>query len=88
LKICFIDLTSQILYINTTDQGSECQGGDSCCTPDNKCEEDEGDCDADTDCVEGLKCGNRNCIQKSGLQWDSTDDCCYVPDDNEDKHCT
>ena len=67
--------------MNTTGQ---CHGGDSCCTPDNQCEEDEGDCNSDDDCIEELKCGNQNCIQKSGF---GTYDCCYVPDDNEDKAC-
>ena len=45
----------------------------------NKCRENEGDCDSDEDCLQGLKCGVDNCKQKSGLEWDSTDDCCYKP---------
>ena len=57
-----------------------CQGGDSCCTPDNKCDIDEGDCDNDADCKEGLKCGKTfNCSLKKGFDWDDTDSCCYDP---------
>ena len=60
---------------------SGCTGGDSCCTMDNKCNEGEGDCDVDSDCLDGLKCDNslNNCATTSGLEWDSTDDCCYRP---------
>ena len=50
-----------------------CIGGDDCCTPSNKCGEDEGDCDSDNDCQGGLKCGTNNC------QWGDWDDCCYKP---------
>ena len=56
-----------------------CTGGKTCCTPTNLCDVDEGDCDSDSDCKEGLKCGSRNCKTKSGLQWDVKDDCCYEP---------
>ena len=58
---------------------TECTGGHSCCTTTNKCGKDEGDCDNDSDCKEGLKCGRKNCSQKYGLQWDRFDDCCYKP---------
>lgn len=56
-----------------------CYGGDSCCTTENPCEEDRGDCDVDSDCKIGLRCGENNCKRKTGLQWDVTDDCCYSP---------
>ena len=56
-----------------------CNGGDSCCTEDNKCGEQEGDCDKDSDCLDGLKCGENNCASKSGSEWDAGDDCCYKP---------
>ena len=61
---------------------SSCTGGDSCCTKYNKCGEQEGDCDRDSDCLDGLKCGYNYCAErfnKRGGQWDSTDDCCYQP---------
>ena len=38
-----------------------CNGGNSCCTEDNKCDVGEGDCDSDEDCEGGLKCGSNNC---------------------------
>ena len=56
-----------------------CFGGDSCCKPSNQCNVDEGDCDSDSDCMTGLKCGSNNCKVKTGLDWDSTDDCCFKP---------
>ena len=57
----------------------DCRGGDTCCTSLNRCDIDQGDCDSDSDCKLGLKCGKDNCPMKSGHQWDSTDDCCYKP---------
>ena len=61
-----------------------CIGGDSCCNENNKCDVGEGDCDYDSDCLEGLKCGSGNCPgSRSWLwgseEWDSSDDCCYKP---------
>ena len=58
---------------------SDCKGADSCCTPYNKCDVDEGDCDSKDDCKPGLLCGSDNCQIKTGLQWDTADDCCYKP---------
>ena len=40
-----------------------------------KCGENEGDCDKDSHCKSGLKCGNNNC--PSGFP--SSFDCCYNP---------
>lgn len=34
--------------------------GDSFCTSKNPCDLGVGDCDRDTDCQKGLKCGQRN----------------------------
>ena len=47
----------------------------------NKCDEGEGDCDFDSDCKDGLKCGDsfNNCWPNSGGEWDTKDDCCYKP---------
>ena len=50
-----------------------CFGGNSCCTKDEPCALNEGDCDTDAECQGGLKCGNNNCV---GYGFDSTDDCC------------
>ena len=56
-------------------QIANCDGGDSCCTPDNKCGEGEGDCDSNDDCFPGLYCGHNNC---SGVTFENGDDCCYI----------
>ena len=61
-----------------TSADSGCTGGNSCCTSNNRCGEDEGDCDFDADCKDGLACGTHNCKNKSGKEWDNTDDCCYA----------
>ena len=37
----------------------------------------EGDCDNDTHCEEGLKCGNDNCVLESIGKWSVGTDCCY-----------
>ena len=46
-----------------------------CCTPDAPCEEGEGDCDSDSECMFGLKCGDNNCKQY-GQYYHKKDDCC------------
>ena len=40
----------------------------------NTCSENEGDCDANDECHDGLFCGSNNCI--STLGFDSEIDCC------------
>ena len=54
-------------------------GGNQCCSETSKCEDQEGDCDHDSDCIDGLVCGNDNCIQNNDFWWDATDDCCEKP---------
>ena len=57
-----------------------CVGGDSCCTPQDKCKELEGDCDTDDDCFAGLMCGSNNCIGGREVdEWQIDDSCCYDP---------
>ena len=60
--------------------GEECTASapkdKSCCNKKaEKCGENEGDCDKDSHCKAGLKCGNDNC--PSGFP--SNYDCCYNP---------
>merc|ERR1719433_1837532 len=60
--------------------GEECTASapkdKSCCNKKaEKCGENEGDCDKDSHCKSGLKCGNDNC--PSGFP--SNYDCCYNP---------
>jgi len=53
----------------------------NCCGPDSKCSEGQGDCDADEDCADGLKCGFNNCADFTdntidGAAPDVNADCC------------
>merc|ERR1719317_208541 len=54
-----------------------CNGGEDCCTEEEVCGLGEGDCDTDAQCAAGLVCGKENC---QGTSYDSTDDCCMLPD--------
>merc|ERR1712073_322 len=69
-------------------QGQRCRGrnydGKRCCTPENPCQEGEGDCDGAGDggvsdgnkgCKPGLVCGSNNC-KKFGAYYHEKDDCC------------
>ena len=55
-----------------------------CCTSINPCGEGEGDCDEESDCKEGLKCGNKNCRSMHGGDHGISEDydCCYNPNDD------
>ena len=44
------------------------------CSETDPCEEGAGDCDSDSECQEGLKCGEDNC----GGYLFKTTDCCYA----------
>ena len=37
--------------------------GYKCCSPDNQCDEGEGECDSNADCIGTLRCGFNNCDQ-------------------------
>ena len=54
------------------ERAAPCNGRDSGCT---NIALGDGDCDQDSDCQAGLRCGEDNCAQ-----FDDTDDCCYDPD--------
>merc|ERR1711936_1248210 len=58
-------------------QGQRCRGrnydGKRCCTPEQPCDEGEGDCDGPGD--GGLVCGSNNC-RKFGAYYHEKDDCC------------
>merc|ERR1712038_1610548 len=68
--------------------GQRCRGrnydGKRCCTPENPCDEGEGDCDGPADggqhdghagCKGDLVCGSNNCLQ-FGKFYHPKDDCC------------
>ena len=54
----------------------------NCCGLSHKCDENQGDCDSDSDCKCGLKCGDNNC---QGFP-DSTYDCCYKAKSSKHKY--
>merc|ERR1712110_1077772 len=71
--------------------GQRCAGrnynGKRCCTPENPCDEGEGDCDGPGDggnndghrgCKGDLICGSNNCLQ-FGAYYHPKDDCCERP---------
>ena len=49
---------------------------DGCCTPDQRCGENEGDCSDDSDCLPGFVCGTKNCPKGRGF--DDRADCCEL----------
>ena len=49
-------------------------GDEHYCTTGNPCGEDEGDCDYNDECQDGLFCGSSNCL--ASLGFDSEIDCC------------
>merc|ERR1712066_251472 len=72
-------------------EGQRCSGrnyqGRRCCTPENPCDEGEGDCDGPGDggqhdghrgCRGDLVCGSNNCLQ-FGAYYHPKDDCCERP---------
>ena len=71
--VCEFQLLSDFQIYLGCDPGLPDQG--TCCQPDNKCGEGEGDCDYDEDCTEDLVCGNNNC-RKWNPSAPDTLDCC------------
>ena len=51
---------------------SECDNFWTCCSSNNPCKEKEGDCDTNSDCINGLTCGVHNC----GPLFPAYSDCC------------
>ena len=45
----------------------------NCCGLSHKCDENQGDCDNDSHCKRGLKCGHDNCPLEFPIEYD----CCY-----------
>ena len=81
------------IKLNYTERfsGQRCSGrnydGRRCCTPENPCDEGEGDCDGPGDggghdghagCKGDLVCGSNNC-KKFGTFYHEKDDCCEKP---------
>ena len=51
---------------------SECINFWTCCSSANPCQDKEGDCDTNADCIDDLTCGIRNC----GPLYPANSDCC------------
>ena len=60
----------------------ECYKSD-CAKKEGPCKVSQGDCDALSDCEEGLVCGSDNCPkginQLTNTTFKDDDDCCYQP---------
>ena len=56
------------------------------CTLENPCGLDQGDCDSNVVCLDGLVCGLNNCPDSMG--YDSEVDCCYGVIVGDDNFCT
>ena len=50
------------------------------------CSENEGDCDSNEECQDGLACGSKNCHVSLGFANDT--DCCYMPALGDEHFCT
>ena len=54
------------------------QGNKDCCSPQNLCSANHGNCKSDNDCEPGLVCGIKNCPWNPQLNASLTpDNCCY-----------
>ena len=62
---------------NRSTYGSQVSGDENFCTVDQPCGVDQGDCDFDNQCSNGLKCGDDNCPAALGFQ--NGTDCCGDP---------
>ena len=70
-----------VLYLAPTGC-NDGNGGWSCCSISNQCNEGEGDCDKDDDCFGNLKCGQGNGFDDNcddALGFEPQFDCCYDP---------
>ena len=50
------------------------------------CSENEGDCDSNEECQDGLICGSNNC--PASLDFDYEMDCCYMPALGDEHFCS
>ena len=50
---------------------------DGCCSPEEPCAENEGDCSNDNECIPVYVCGKENCPKDVGFH--DRADCCELP---------
>ena len=82
-KVAFqLELTTR----NSSTYGSQVSGHDNFCTFDQPCGIDQGDCDFDSQCSSGLKCGDNNC--PAALGFENGTDCCADPCSGFNMHTT
>ncbi len=60
---------------------NRCRGGDACCSDSAPCGLGGGDCDGDSECEVGLRCGRDNCRDRRKFwgargSFSESDDCC------------
>jgi len=71
---------------NPPPEPQACDGTDRgnikrCCRNNGPCLEGEGDCNRDSECADGLRCGNNNCkrdFSSTGTKWKRGHDCCVA----------
>ena len=52
----------------------------SCCSIENPCDENDGDCDSSAECKGELLCGLNNCNDiNNATHFDGSADCCFDP---------
>lgn len=85
--VCQIIFKWFLLSLEQRCRGRLIDGQRRCCTPENPCDEGEGDCDGELDggtndgndgCKGDLVCGSNNC-EKFGPYFHANDDCCERP---------
>ena len=71
----YADMTTNS-FVATNDVYIKCSNENDFCTTVTPCESDQGDCDTDDECQDGLLCGSNNCPDYLGLHIEF--DCCYA----------
>ena len=85
-----LDIFNFEYIISTNDVDIKCASEDDSnenfCTSENPCGTDQGDCDTDDECQDGLFCGSNNCPDSLGFH--SEFDCCYNSTVGDEHFCT
>ena len=60
-----------------------------CCRKNGPCDVGQGDCNRDSECADGLQCGDNNCrrdFSTSETWWGRRHDCCFCKQYNVSKY--